>query len=168
MTYIWYSFHIIAPARRKRNAPPSPPWEKPKVCITNGASTNSETNKDEDKDKGTESGKENSNTETNADSKTETEEQKEGGGGSGSGGGARKKRSSNENEGNGDAAEEPAVNEDFSNYAEFLQLFMKLPTDVRHDIGHLLSPVNFTTLGEKISGLIVGCTYKGGSCMGQK
>ena len=79
-----------------------------------------------------------------------------------------KKISSNGNEGNEDAAEEPAVNEDFSNYAEFLQLFMKLPTDVRHDIGHLLGPVNFTTLGEKISGLIVGCTYKGGSCMGQK
>ena len=149
---------MITPARRKRNAPPSPPWEKPKVC--NGASTNSETNKDEDKD--TESGKGNSNTETNADSKTETEKE------DGGGGGARKKRSSNGNEGNGDAAEEPAVNEDFSNYAEFLQLFMKLPTDVRHDIGHLLGPVNFTTLGEKISGLIVGCTYKGGSCMGQK
>ena len=147
---------MTAPARRKRNAPPSPPWEKPKVCITNGASTNSETNKDEDK----ESGKENSNTETNAESKTD--KQKEGGDG------ARKKRSSNENEGNGDTAKEPAVNEDFSNYAEFLQLFMKLPTDVRHDIGHLLGPVNFTTLGEKISGLIVGCTYKGGSCMGQK
>ena len=151
---------MITPARRKRNAPPSPPWEKPKVCTTNGASTNSETNKDEDKD--TESGKGNSNTETNADSKTETEKE------DGGGGGARKKRSSNGNEGNGDAAEEPAVNEDFSNYAEFLQLFMKLPTDVRHDIGHLLGPVNFTTLGEKISGLIVGCTYKGGSCMGQK
>ena len=151
---------MTAPARRKRNAPPSPPWEKPKVCITNGASTNSETNKDEDKD--TESGKGNSNIETNADSKTGTEKK------SGGGGGARKKRSTNESEGNEDAAEEPAVNEDFSNYAEFLQLFMKLPTDVRHDIGHLLGPVNFTTLGEKISGLIVGCTYKGGSCMGQK
>ena len=153
---------MITPARRKRNAPPSPPWEKPKVCITNGASTNSETNKDEDKD--TESGKGNSNTETNADSKTnsETGKEKEGGGG------ARKKRSSNGNEGNGDTAEKPAVNEDFENYAEFLQLFMELPTDVRHDIGHLLGPVNFTTLGEKISGLIVGCTYKGGSCMGQK
>jgi hypothetical protein len=150
---------MTAPARRKRNAPPSPPWEKPKVCITNGASTNSETNKDEDKD--TESGKGNSNIETNADSKTGTEKEKE------SGGGARKKRSSDGEE-NEDAAEEPAVNEDFSNYAEFLQLFMKLPTDVRHDIGHLLGPVNFTTLGEKISGLIVGCTYKGGSCMGQK
>ena len=150
---------MTAPARRKRNAPPSPPWEKPKVCITNGASTNSETNKDEDKD--TEYGKGNSNIETNADSKTGTEKK------SGGGGGARKKRSSDGEE-NEDAAEEPAVNEDFSNYAEFLQLFMKLPTDVRHDIGHLLGPVNFTTLGEKISGLIVGCTYKGGSCMGQK
>ena len=150
---------MTAPARRKRNAPPSPPWEKPKVCITNGASTNSETNKDEDKD--TESGKGNSNIETNADSKTGTEKK------SGGGGGARKKRSSDGEE-NEDAAEEPAVNEDFSNYAEFLQLFMKLPTDIRHDIGHLLGPVNFTTLGEKISGLIVGCTYKGGSCMGQK
>jgi hypothetical protein len=152
---------MTAPARRKRNAPPSPPWEKPKVCITNGASTNSETNKDEDKD--TESGKGNSNIETNADSKTGTKKEKESGGG----GGARKKRSSDGEE-NEDAAEEPAVNEDFSNYAEFLQLFMKLPTDVRHDIGHLLGPVNFTTLREKISGLIVGCTYKGGSCMGQK
>lgn len=135
---------MIAPGRRKRNAPPSPPWEKPKVCIktANGQAG------------------QNSNSKSGSDSKTNS--------GTESGGEARKKRSTNEPNENEDAVEQPAVNKDFSSYAEFLQLFMELPTDVRHDIGHLLGPVNFSTLGEKISGLIVGCTYKGGSCMGQK
>ena len=64
--------------------------------------------------------------------------------------------------------EPPPVNEDFSRDADFLKLFMELPHFLRHGIGHLHNEVESSSLGVNISGMIAGCTYKGGGCKDEK
>ena len=62
----------------------------------------------------------------------------------------------------------PSVNADFSRDEDFLKLFMELPHNLRHGIGHLDNEVVSTSLGVNISGMIAGCTYKGGSCQDER
>ena len=64
--------------------------------------------------------------------------------------------------------EPPPVNEDFSRDADFLKLFMELPHYLRHGIGHLHNEVESSSLGVNISGMIAGCSYKGGGCKDAK